>query len=79
MLSREYCHLCADMIAALRKLQGLRDCFDLDIVDVDRDAALEERYGERVPVLLADGEEICHYRLDPESLDAHLMAVTRQA
>ena len=35
-------------------------------IDVDADPALEARFGERVPVLTdADGNELCHYRLDP--------------
>ena len=36
-------------------------------IDVDADAALEARFGDRVPVLLlgsAGGVELCHYRLD---------------
>ena len=61
--SRSYCHLCDDMIAALRNLQG-RCVFDIKVVDVDSDAALEARYGERVPVVEADGRELCHYFLD---------------
>ena len=51
------------MIAALRNLQG-RFVFDIKVVDVDSDAALEARYGERVPVVEADGRELCHYFLD---------------
>ena len=38
------------------------------VIDVDAHPALEARYGERVPVLLAGapeaGVELCHYRLD---------------
>jgi hypothetical protein len=42
-------------------------------IDVDADAALEARYGERVPVLTdAEGAEICHYRLDETALQARL-------
>ena len=54
LYSRSYCHLCDDMAAAL---EPLRDEFGFGIerVDVDRDPALEARYGERVPVL-AHGE-----------------------
>jgi hypothetical protein len=38
-------------------------------IDVDADPALEERYGELVPVLTdAAGKELCHYRLDPAVL-----------
>ena len=39
-------------------------------IDVDADPALEERFGELVPVLVdAQGNELCHYRLDPGVLD----------
>ncbi len=41
-------------------------------IDVDADAALEARWGTLVPVLLADGQEVCHYRLDTGALDAIL-------
>lgn len=42
-------------------------------IDVDADAALEARYGERVPVLTdAADAEICHYRLDEAALQARL-------
>jgi len=67
---REYCHLCSDMVEALEALRG-RYAFTLEVVDVDEDEALEQRYGSLVPVLAADGEEICHYFLDPAALDAY--------
>ncbi len=51
------------MIAGLRTLQA-RFHFDIEIVDVDADAALEERYGEDVPVLLHGTRELCRHRLD---------------
>ena len=38
-------------------------------IDVDADADLQGRYGERVPVLTdAAGSELCHGRLDPAVL-----------
>jgi hypothetical protein len=40
-----------------------------EVIDVDSDPALEERYGELVPVLTdSTGKELCHYRLDPAAL-----------
>ena len=36
----------------------------VDVVDVDADPALEALYDELVPVLLHDGQELCHYFLD---------------
>ena len=62
LYSRKDCHLCDEMIAGLRPLQA-RFRFDLEVVDVDRDAALAGRYGEDVPVLVADGRELCRHRL----------------
>jgi hypothetical protein len=60
---RTYCHLCDDMIAALRTLQG-RFVFDFSIVDVDSDTGLEARFGEKVPVLMHGDRELCHYFID---------------
>ena len=68
--SREYCHLCHDMVAALDALRPLY-AFSLEVIDVDDDAVLEQRYGHLVPVLVGNGEEICHYHLDPAALDAY--------
>ena len=36
------------------------------MVDIDQDPALARKYGHRIPVLLADGEFVCDYRLDRE-------------
>ena len=68
---RGYCHLCDDMIAALRTLQG-SFAFELQVVDVDTDAALEARYGELVPVLMNEERELCHYFLDEPVVTALL-------
>lgn len=74
LYSRDYCHLCHDMIEALRPLQQARG-FRLRVVEVDDDPELERRYGEKVPVLEGAGEEICHYLLDPAAVDAFLSKV----
>ncbi len=71
LLGREYCHLCEDMLAALKQLQGRYD-FDVEVVDVDRHPQLEEKWGEKVPVLLDGERELCHYYLDLEVVDARL-------
>ena len=68
---RSYCHLCDDMIAALRALQG-RFAFEVKIIDVDSDATLEARFGEKVPVLMNGHRELCHYYLDEPVVTAYL-------
>ena len=73
LYSREYCHLCHDMheqVEVLRKHYA----FDLQVVDVDTDPGLEERFGELVPVLMHGAHELARYRLDAQSLDAYLRA-----
>lgn len=69
---RGYCHLCDEMIVALRALQS-ELTFQFEVLDVDSDAALEARYGELVPVLVdAQDAEICHYWLDEDALRKRL-------
>lgn len=74
LVSRSYCHLCHDMAAALLPL-AVEFGVDVDIVDVDDDPELEALYGERVPVLLYLGAELCHYFLDVAKVRACLSAV----
>ncbi|NDU92410.1 MAG: glutaredoxin family protein, partial [Ferrovum sp.] len=49
LYSRNYCHLCHDMIAALESSRATRD-FQFDVVDVEDSPDLEARFGEWVPV-----------------------------
>ena len=63
LYSRTWCHLCDDMLAGLQNLQA-RQPFELNIVDVDSQPALEQRFGEFVPVLMHGERELCHYHLD---------------
>jgi glutaredoxin len=69
--SRSQCHLCEDMITALQRLQAANS-FDFHTVDVDRDPALERRYGDKVPVLAYGDRELCHYRLEVAVITAFL-------
>jgi len=71
VLSREYCHLCDDLIAGLRSMQARHD-FDFEVVDVDRHPELEEKWGDKVPVVLDGQIEVCRYHLDIDAVDARL-------
>lgn len=66
---RPGCHLCEDMLAGLHRLRSRLD-FTLTILDVDADASLRARYGERVPVLTDEAGEICHFFLDEAALQS---------
>lgn len=72
--SRNYCHLCDDMIAGLRALQA-RTRFAFDVVDIDNDPELERRYNELVPLLACDGRELCRHFLDTAAVTAFLAEI----
>lgn len=74
LYSRSYCHLCDDMAAALEPLRN-EFGFGIERIDVDRDPALEARYGERVPVLAHGEAELCHYFLDATRVRAYLARI----
>jgi hypothetical protein len=59
ILSRVYCHLCDEMLAAARVF-GIEPA----VIDVDQDEQLVARWDELVPVLLYAGDEVCHYHFD---------------
>lgn len=82
LYSRTYCHLCDDMLTALRSLLAVsaapgEQAHTIEVVDVDADETLVARYDELVPVLTAsrdDGpaRELCHYFLDEAAVRAFL-------
>jgi hypothetical protein len=78
LYSRSWCHLCEDMLAALRAFMAREGLpFSVDVVDIDAspDPALLARFDELVPVLFGDNlnnPELCHYFLDEAALRNHL-------
>lgn len=71
---RSGCHLCDEMKAGLEALQAGRT-FAVEVVDVDSDADLVRRYGERVPVLAHGTRELCHCRLETPAVTAYLSQI----
>ena len=76
LYARGYCHLCDDMLAALRSLETPAQQFAITVLDVDADPALVARFDELVPVLYGalDQPELCHYYLDHAAVQAYLAA-----
>ncbi|WP_394809793.1 glutaredoxin family protein [Nitrosomonas sp.] len=70
---REDCHLCQDMILALKNLQE-QVSFEFQVVDIDSNPELIALYGEKIPVLMSPltNQMICHYFLDVAALDDYL-------
>ena len=65
--SRRDCCLCDE---ALEQIEAARESADfaLEVVDVDTDPALVERYGHEVPVVEIDGRKAFKYRLTTRQL-----------
>ena len=74
--SRRGCHLCDEAEQVVRRVvrgtDGRPDAHAVEIVDIDLDPALVDRYTVRVPVVAVDGVEIAQYQLDPAVLEAAL-------
>lgn len=74
MLSRAWCHLCHELIDALKPLE-VELGFSVEVIDVDDDPALEAVWGEKVPVVLGGDVMLCHYFLDEAAVRAHLRRI----
>ena len=70
---RRGCHLCEQMLAAIYGTYG--DEVEVELVDVDTDPLLRERYGLRLPVLATGERVVCEARLDEAALDAYFAAI----
>ncbi|MEA2201205.1 MAG: hypothetical protein QOI89_1801 [Solirubrobacteraceae bacterium] len=69
--SQPDCHLCADAMLALRRLQRELG-FALEERDITNDEALHRTYFERIPVVAVDGEELCDYFVEEALLRERL-------
>ena len=69
--SRLGCHLCEDMESLLPSYLSEAE-ISFEVVYIDANPELEEKYGTLVPVLKAGEREICHYFLDIKALQQYI-------
>ena len=67
------CSLCDQARVALERVRA-RAPFDLEVLDIGSDPQLSARYGERIPVVLVDGDLAYEYVVDENGLEARLSA-----
>jgi len=67
------CHLCDEARAAVAEVRA-RHPFELEEVDVSTDPELHDRYGERIPVLALDGDELFEFHVDADELARRLQS-----
>jgi len=79
LLSRAYCHLCDEMLAAVQPIARAHGA-TVEVIDVDApaNAALEGLWGDRVPALFAGdpgtGTLLCYHQLDVQHVARALSA-----
>jgi hypothetical protein len=61
------CALCDDALAVLETLRR-ELAFELAVVEIDGDEALERAYRALLPVVEVDGEEAFVFEVDPDAL-----------
>jgi glutaredoxin len=61
------CCLCDEAKEVVASVRAERP-FELEEVDVSLDAGMNHRYGERIPVVAVDGEELFEYHVGAEDL-----------
>jgi len=61
------CHLCETARTVVERVRTEHP-FELEEIDVSVDPVLHARYGERIPVLELDGEELFEFFVDESEL-----------
>lgn len=69
LLTRLDCPLCDEFLGAARVWAAARGDVELEVVNVDADAALAARHGLKVPLLLAADQELCAFRFRASRVD----------
>ncbi len=67
------CCLCAEARAAVAEVRRTHP-FELEEVDISADPELHRRYGERIPVLALDGDELFEFHVDAGELARRLQS-----
>ncbi|HCR18643.1 MAG TPA: glutaredoxin family protein [Candidatus Latescibacteria bacterium] len=67
LFSKPDCHLC-DIAKARIESARESEAFELEMINIAEDPKLIEKYGERIPVVLLNGEEVFVYRVSEKQL-----------
>lgn len=78
LITRKGCHLCeaaeADLARVIAGFTALNPDkpFTVEVLDVDADPKLYQRFSEEVPVLLLNDEQVAFFQIDVERVMARL-------
>ncbi len=65
LYTRQGCHLCDVVKHTLQQLESSA-AFRWQIIDIDTDPMLQQRFNEEVPVVFIDGRKAFKYRMEPQ-------------
>lgn len=71
LFTRRGCHLCAEAEKVLARLvtdAGAASALSLEVIDIDAEPAITDRYTVRVPVVELDGVEVAELQVDETAL-----------
>jgi glutaredoxin len=74
--SRPGCHLCDEAKEIIERVRR-RVAFDLRIIDVESDPALEKAYGEQIPVVMINGQKAFKYHVDEVQFEQRVKRLWR--
>ena len=66
--SRPGCHLCDEAKEVIDRV-GRRVPFNVSVINIDNDPALEKLYGEQIPVVFINGNKAFKYHVDEAELE----------
>lgn len=75
LYTRTGCHLCEEMEHEILILEKKLN-FKTDIIEINDNAQLEQRYGDKVPVLAYGDNVICEYVIKEEALNKAIKRYT---
>ena len=78
LYTKPECGLCDEAHGVIERVRADVP-FELRVVDITEDAQLVARYGQRVPVVLVDGEEAYVYEVDERDLTGRIEAAAGAA
>lgn len=73
LMVREGCGSCVRVEGEVRRVVDKHEAL-MRVVDVDGDPELAAEFGDRVPVVVIDGEEFACWEVDPDELAEELRA-----
>lgn len=79
LISKPDCHLCDVAREVIETVvadlpDAAADALEIDELSIQEDPALHERWWEKIPVVLVDGELVGHWRIAPDRLRAAILA-----